>query len=317
MALNFSRGRRQRGVKTVIYGPEGIGKTSLAAQMPNPVFFDTEHGSDSMDVVRADGVETWADLIAAIDELTEMPDEAVKTIVIDTADRAEQWCTDFVLKKYGQTSIEGFGYGKGYTYLAEAWSDLLIRLERAAIRGKHTVLIAHAQMRKFEQPDEMGAYDRWELKLSKKIAPITKEWADLLLFLNYKTNVVTTGAMNQTKKVIGGKRVMYTAHHPCWDAKNRHSLPDEMPLDYDGIRHLFEKKEEPPVTQATREEIENKIIEAGIERSELLEVMGRKAGKAADAPLYQYSEEFCSGWVLPNWDRIVKLIEDNRGGNES
>ena len=49
-------------------------------------------------------------------------------------------------------------------------------------------------MRKFEQPDELGAYDRWELKLGKKtssqISPLVKEWADMVLFANYKTYAV-------------------------------------------------------------------------------------------------------------------------------
>lgn len=45
-------------------------------------------------------------------------------------------------------------------------------------------------MRKFEQPDEIGSYDRWEMKLTKNVAPLVKEWADMVLFANYKTFVV-------------------------------------------------------------------------------------------------------------------------------
>ena len=68
--------------------------------------------------------------------------------------------------------------------------------------GINIVLTAHAQIRKFEQPDEMGSYDRWELKLGKKTssqtAPLVKEWADMVLFANYKTVVMT--ADNKKKK---------------------------------------------------------------------------------------------------------------------
>ena len=109
-------------------------------------------------------------------------------------------------------------------------------------QGVHVVLVAHAQMRKFEQPDEMGAYDRWEMKLEKKVYPLIKEWADIILFCNYKTIVVNVdgqGAAKGTNKVQGGKRVMYTTHHPCWDAKNRHDLLPEIPLDWDEIKHIF------------------------------------------------------------------------------
>ena len=68
------------------------------------------------------------------------------------------------------------------------------------------VVTAHAKMRKFELPDEMGAYDRWEMKLSKQVAPLLKEWCDILLFLNYQTFIVTTESKSQ--KAQGGKRVM-------------------------------------------------------------------------------------------------------------
>ena len=109
--------------------------------------------------------------------------------------------------------------------------------------GVHVVLTAHAQMRKFEQPDEMGAYDRYEMKLGKKtgsqISPLVKEWADMVLFANYKTLTVQTDDKGQKFKAQGGKRVMYTSHHPCWDAKNRFGLADELPFEYAQIAHCI------------------------------------------------------------------------------
>lgn len=101
------------------------------------------------------------------------------------------------------------------------------------------MVIAHAQMRKFEQPDEMGAYDRWELKLQKKVAPLLKEWADMVLFLNYKTKLIRSDKTNSVK-ARGGERVIYASHNPCWDAKNRHGLPDEFALSYEPLKPIFE-----------------------------------------------------------------------------
>ena len=89
----------------------------------------------------------------------------------------------------------------------------------------------------------MGAYDRWEMKLSKGVAPMVKEWADMVLFANYKTMVVNVdgqGAQKGKNKAQGGKRVMYTTHHSCWDAKNRYGLPDEVPFTYESIREIME-----------------------------------------------------------------------------
>ena len=164
-----------------------------------------------------------------------------KTLVIDTIDWAESLVIADVCAQHGKKGIEDFGWGNGYTYTKEEMGRLLNQLGELVDLGINVVLTAHAQMRKFEQPDEMGSYDRWELKLGKKTssqtAPLVKEWADMVLFANYKTVVMT--ADNGKKKATGGQRVLYTQHHPAWDAKNRHDLPEEMPFDYAGIAHIF------------------------------------------------------------------------------
>ena len=147
-------------------------------------------------------------------------------------------CSDAICSKYQKSGIEDFGYGKGYVFLQEEFGRLLNLLSDLVEQKKiHVVLTAHAKMRKFEQPDEMGAYDRWEMKLSKNVSPLVKEWADTVLFANYKTHVVKVDGKN---KAQGGQRVMYTTHHSCWDAKNRYGLPDELPFSYDAIKEIIE-----------------------------------------------------------------------------
>ena len=109
------------------------------------------------------------------------------------------------------------------------------------------MLLAHAQIKKFEQSDELGAYDRWELKLQKKTAPLVKEWADMLLFANYKTvvvNVDNQGAMKGKNKGQGQRRTLFTEHTAVWDAKNRHQLPFEMEMDFESLAHIFTKDNE-------------------------------------------------------------------------
>ena len=92
-------------------------------------------------------------------------------------------------------------------------------------------------MRKFESPED-APYDRWELKCSKKISPLIKEWVDLLLFCDYQVTLVEEG--NKTKAKGSGKRMMHANHKPTYDAKNRYGLPDDMPLAYDPISKVFE-----------------------------------------------------------------------------
>src|SRR5690625_3601300 len=64
----------------------------------------------------------------------------------------------------------------------------------------------------------------------------------MVLFLNYKTYSVATDQSGKKFKAQGGERVMYTTHHPAWDAKNRYGLPDELPLDYSHIAHIFNEQ---------------------------------------------------------------------------
>ena len=232
--LNISSGRIRKPQKVVIYGPEGIGKTTFAARFPDPVFIDTEGSTYHMDVKRTSKPQSWQELMDQVRQIAGSPG-VCKTLVLDTADWAEMICAQSVVSKYQKKSIEDFGYGKGYTYLQEEFGKLLNALTEVINAGMNVVLTAHAKMRKFEQPDEMGAYDRWEMKLSKQVAPMVKEWADMVLFANYKTYVVAADDKGKKHKAQGGKRVMYTAHHPCWYAKNRHDLPEELPLDYAAI----------------------------------------------------------------------------------
>lgn len=249
--MQITRGRKARAQKVVIYGPEGIGKSTFAAQFPEPVFIDTEGSTDNMDVARMDKPTSWTMLKNEI-AFIKANSDACKTLVIDTIDWAEQLAVSYVCSQHQKNGIEDFGWGKGYTYVQEEIGRLLNSLSELVDIGINVVLTAHAQIKKFEQPDEMGAYDRYELKLgqktSSKTAPLVKEWADMVLFANYKTLVMTTD--DGKKKAQGGERVIYTNHRPAWDAKNRHGLPDQLPFDFGSIAHIFNNPAPTPQTQA-------------------------------------------------------------------
>ena len=237
--MNISRGPVKTAIRVGIYGTEGVGKTTFAANFPGAVFIDTEGSTKHMDVARFDPPET---LQAVMDQLAYVlgNPEHIGTVVIDTVDWLERLIFRAVCEEKKIQNIEDIGYGKGYVYAKQKMQGLLDILDQIISRGVHVVLVCHSMIRKFELPDEMGSYDRYMLKLNEKnIAPLIKEWVDMLLFVNYKTDVVT-GTDGKTKKGKGGqKRVMYANHSACWDAKNRFGLPDEMPFEYDQIGHLF------------------------------------------------------------------------------
>jgi len=251
--MNISRGPMKTAKRIAIYGTEGVGKTTFAAQFPGAVFIDTEGSTKHMDVARFDPPEELGDVITEINYVFSHPDQ-FGTLVIDTVDWLEKLIFQNVCAEKKIQNIEDIGYGKGYIYAKQKMQQILEMLDQVVSVGVHVVLVCHSMIRKFEQPDEMGSYDRYVLKLNEKnIAPLIKEWVDALLFVNYKTDVVTAPD-GKTKKARGGqKRVMYANHSACWDAKNRFGLPDEMSFEFGQIAELFGEAK-PVEAQAVEEE---------------------------------------------------------------
>ena len=321
MKLNIVSGKISRAVKTVIYGTEGVGKSTLASKFPEPLFLDVEGGTSQLDIRRVELNTDWNELLSAVSEVSQNPD-LCRTLVIDTADAAETLCIKHILTKYNQKSIESFGYGKGYTYIGEEWNQLMTGLDSVIDKGINVVLIAHAKQRKIELPEQTGAFDHWEMKLTKQVAPILKEWADLLLFCNYKTFVVTTD--NNSKKAQGGKRVMYTSHNPVYDAKNRYGLPDELDLSYDRLASIFAKSEirnkkseilPDPKEPTPQERLAELMAEAGIEEYQLRDFIVSRGKQTADTAVSDYPEEFVKGYCLRYWNKIVEQMKEKNNGN--
>jgi hypothetical protein len=236
--MEIISGKINKAQKALIYGVEGIGKSTFASKFPEPLFIDTEDGTNQMDVKRVPTPTSWAMLIGTIKEIKANP-RICRTLIIDTLDWAEKLCITHMCGQHGWKSIEDPGYGKGFTMLSEEFGRFLNLLTELTDVGIHVVLVAHANIKQTELPEETGKYEFWTLKLEKKTAPLAKEWADLILFVNYKTMVVQD-SKTKTYKAQGGQRFMYTAHRTTWDAKNRHNLPEELELDYKHIAHIFD-----------------------------------------------------------------------------
>lgn len=273
--MNINSGVIPKAQKIVLYGVEGIGKSTFAAQAPGVIFIDTEDSTAHMDVRRFDKPTSWTMLKQQVAYIKANP-TICKTLAIDTADWAERLAIEHIIASKSQNGnikgIEDFGYGKGYVYLEEEFGRLLNDLQELVEIGINIVMTAHAEIKKVEQPEEIGGYDHWQMKLEKKTMPLLKEWADVLLFANYKTMVVNVdnqGAIKGKNKAQGNQRVMYTTRSPWWDAKNRHNLPDEIPLDFSKIAHIFnnaeairettkiEPKNDPPKMTTESKEVED------------------------------------------------------------
>lgn len=335
--FEMTHGKIATAQKVVIYGPEGVGKSTLAARFPKPLFIDTEGGTNKMDVARFPKPTSWEMLK---NEVREAPATGCKTIIIDTIDWAEKLCIAAICDASQKKGIEDFGYGKGYVYEREEFGRFLDLLQSIVDGGVNVVLTAHAQIRKFEQPDELGAYDRWELKLGQKtgsqISPIVKEWADMVLFCNYKTHTVVTDKDGKKRKAQGGERVMYTSHNPCWDAKNRDGLPELLPLAYEPIAHIFgympasnapvqttpppapvpiqtsptmpdmlpPEPTAPEIPDGIPKELADLMRQDNVSDYEIQFVVSQEGYCPPDMPISAYPPEFIRGWIIPNWSMV-------------
>lgn len=348
--MNISKGKQVKAQRVVVYGPEGIGKTTFAAQFPKPVFIDIEGSSDHMDVARTDKPLTWLELMAMLDEFAK-DNHGFSTLVIDTADWAEALAISEICKRAKVEAIGDVSYGKLYQQLGAEWRKFLEKLTKVIDNGMNVVASSHASLYKFEQPDEAGSYDRWGLKLTNSfktnLSAMLKEWGDMVLFANYKTYVEERDGTN---KVKGGKRVMYTSHHPAWDAKNRHSLEPELEFNFKQIAHCIpdlgnpatgntgsqQQAQTPPEkTQASPQQNQTtantpqpeqdtafnsdvyKLMElGGITEDEVNAYLLRRGIVKEGQTIHNLPENVVSQMVKPeNWEKVVSNIEEHRKQN--
>lgn len=337
--MNISNGIQPHPVKMVLYGVEGIGKSTFASKAPDPLFIDTEGSTKDLNVKRVDpSPKTWMELVTYIQEIRNSNEVFCKTLVIDTADWAERMCIRHICDKNQKSGIEDWGYGKGYTYVYEEFGKLINALTDIVNKGINVIILAHASLRKFEQPDENGSYDRYTLKLNDSpktsISNMIKEWADLVLFANYKTFVVD---VDGKKKAQGGQRVMYTTHHPAWDAKNRYGMPDELPFEFSQIERIFGTAPVSASVSANDDlpfeitddaprrcfdpqisdpdfptELRPLMMAKEVTEQEIRQAVASKGICPADMPVSKYPPAFVKGMLIAQFDKVYEQILINR-----
>lgn len=225
------RGKQTRPLRVVLFGTEGIGKSTFGSQAPNPIFLGAEEGTDHLDVVRFPQPETFQDVRDAIRTLIHDPHE-FQTLVVDTLDWLEPLIWSHICQRDGKVNVEDYGYGKGYVAALDEWRVLAADLERLRnARGMHVVLLAHCWIKPFKNPTG-DDFDRYEMKIHAKAAGLLKEWADVVLFANYETLAYKDERTKRVKGISTGSRLIFTNRTAAYDAKNRFSLPNQLPLDW-------------------------------------------------------------------------------------
>ena len=233
-------GKRPMPPRLLVYGTEGIGKSTIASQAPRPVFVQTEDGLGEIDCKKFPLSASVEDVLAALTELA-VTDHPFETVVIDSLDWLERLIWDAVCREYRVTSIEKAdgGYQRGYVHALTWWrkvTDALGILRSS--KGMAVILIAHAKVEKFDDP-ESASYDRYSPRLHKHACALISEWCDAVLFATRKFRTQTEEQGFGKERTIavgvgsdGGERVLRTVGSPACVAKNRYGLGAELPLSW-------------------------------------------------------------------------------------
>lgn len=227
-----------RPPRICIHGAAGIGKSTFAANMPAPIFIQTEDGLIGLNNVDAFPLaQQYQDVIDAISALYVETHE-YKTVAVDSGDWLEGLILQQVCDDEKVSSIEKISYGRGHVFAMNYWGAILEGLNALRNdRGMNVIFICHTEVKRVSDPT-LPEYDTHTLKLHKRASAKIEEWSDLILFANQQTNTVTEDSGFSGKRVRAvttGQRVMHTVGQPAFLAKSRFPLPPVLPLAWDAL----------------------------------------------------------------------------------
>lgn len=239
----IQRGKQPMPPRLMVYGTEGIGKSTLAANAPKPVFVQTEDGLNEIACEKFPLATNVDDVLAALAELNAEQHD-YQTVVIDSLDWLERLIWDAVCREFRVSSIEKAdgGYQHGYIHALTHWRKVLDALGALrAGKGMAVILIAHSKVEKFEDP-EATTYDRYSPRLHKHACALLTEWSDAVLFATRKFRTETEDRGFGRERTIavgvgaeGGERILRCVGSPACVAKNRYGLPAELSLTWPAL----------------------------------------------------------------------------------
>jgi hypothetical protein len=246
--------------RVCIHGVPGVGKTQFALAAPKPYLIGPDTGSLQFENVTRtpEEVRTWQDVIDNVAALQNEKHD-FGTLVIDPLNWIEPMCWTHTCEQNGWRSIEEPGYGAGYSAALDQWRVLLAAVERLWRTKEMLVIVtAHSQVKTFKNP-EGDAFDRWQPAMHDKVAGLWQQWCDDILFAKHDVGTVTDAKTRRVRGVSVGDRKMFTCWNAAYDAKNRHGLPEEMPLSWDEFYDYVKRAAAPDQQRARANEVRVRI----------------------------------------------------------
>lgn len=230
---NISSGVEKQPVLALIFAPEGVGKTTFGADAPGTVFMDVEGGSHFLNTKRFPKPDKLQDVYDGIEQLMTQPHD-YKTLVVDTVDELERLVWEHCCTRDGKSSIEDYGFGRGYKEAQKEWVTLRNKLTDLQLATRmNIVLLGHAAVKTSKDP-QMVDHDQFILRVHGSSASILKEWVNAVGFANHEAIIVQKDKDDKsTNKVLSytGKRKLYFQRSKGYEAKTRFKSL-EKPMDF-------------------------------------------------------------------------------------
>ncbi len=235
MAISLSNLRsttRSTPPIAIFYGVDGVGKTQLASEFPNPVLLATEGERPPIDVELPTfgTIGSLADVFDAVGALL-TEEHGYKTLIVDSLDGLEPLIWRETSARLKVESIEDAGYGKGYVEADKEWREYLSAITALTRKGIAVVQLAHPEIVRFDSPTS-DPYSRYGIKLHKRAGALVRETADLVGFLNYRVTLKEKDVgfkKTVTHGVGGSDRQIHLEERAGFCAKNRYSMPESIP----------------------------------------------------------------------------------------